>query len=68
MNKKGWSVKKGETSYEAKKSVNRTCRRCKLKQSIDDMHKSKSWHGYLCNDRLGCTRRLNETNEGEHNK
>ena len=40
--------------------MNRTCKRCGLKQSVEDMHYSKKVCGYLCNDRQECNKQLTE--------
>jgi len=54
------SKQRGERTYKKKVIVNRTCERCGVKQDVDVMHKSKQWHGYLCNDRERCTKKLIE--------
>jgi len=38
--------------------MNRRCVRCKLLQHIDYMHYSRQWNGWLCNNKINCTQRL----------
>ena len=60
MSRSRWSKKSGEKTWKKKKPTNRTCKRCGLKQNVDDMHYSKQFCGFLCNDRQQCSGRLTE--------